>query len=117
MSIALSSGAVVIGGSAVTAYSVQISGSGGAGAQDTIDITGLEHTAVQVMTRPLLAAGAAAAKYSVTVEYFGTAVSTNANASVTLPVLGLKNGCTISSSVTTYQTNDAVRGSVTILVP
>lgn len=113
----LSSGSVTVGGSTLQAYSVQFSGSGGAGGGDTIDITTLSDANVVTMERTLKASGAAGATYSVTVEYFGTKVSTSSSVSVTLPVLGLKNSCTVSSSSTTYAVNDAVRGSVTILVP
>lgn len=113
----LSSGSVVVGGSTLHAYSVQFSGAGGGAGDDTIDVTTLSDNQIVTMNRPLRAAGAAGATYSVTVEYFGTKVSTSASASVTLPVLGARSGCTVSSSSTTYAVNDAVRGSVTILVP
>lgn len=113
----LSSGSVSIGGSTVAAYSVQFSGAGGGAGNDTIDVTTLSDNQIVTMNRPLRAAGAAGARYSVTVEYFGTKVGTSASTSVTLPVLGAKSGCTVSSSSTTYAVNDAVRGSVTILVP
>jgi hypothetical protein len=84
---------------------------------DTIDVTTLSDNQIVTMNRPLRAAGAAGARYSVTVEYFGTKVATSASTSVTLPVLGGAGNCTVSSSSTTYAVNDAVRGSVTILVP
>lgn len=113
----LSSGSVTVGGSTLSAYSVQFSGSGGGGADDTIDVTTLTDTNIVTIERPLKASGAAGATYSVTVEYFGTKVGTSASASVSLPVLGTKAGCTVSSSSTTYAVNDAIRGSVTILVP
>ena len=113
----LSSGSVSIGGSTVAAYSVQFSGSGGGGVDDTIDVTTLTDTNIVTMNRPLKAAGAAGAKYSVTVEYFGTKVATSASAAVSLAGILSASGCTISSSSTTYAVNDAIRGSVTILVP
>lgn len=113
----LSSGSVSIAGSTVAAYSVQFSGSGGAGGDDTIDVTTLNDNAIVTFARPLKAAGAAGATYSVTVEYFGTSVATSSSSTVVLPVLGAKSGCTISSSSTTYGVNDVIRGSATILVP
>ena len=113
----LSSGSVSIGGSTVAAYSVQFSGAGGGAGNDTIDVTTLSDNQIVTMNRPLRASGAAGARYSVTVEYFGTKVSTSASTSVSLP-LGIGGAsCTVSSSSTTYAVNDAVRGSVTILVP
>jgi hypothetical protein len=113
----LSTGSVVVGGSALHAYSVQFSGAGGGAGDDTIDVTTLSDNQIKTMDRPLKASGAAGARYSVTVEYFGTKVSTSASTSVSLP-LGIGGGnCTVSSSSTTYAVNDAVRGSVTILVP
>jgi len=115
--MSLSTGTVKINGQEITAYSVQISGSAGAGAADTIDVTSLKDTAIVVMARPLSAPGAASAKYSVSLEYFGAAQNTSNSTTVDLPVLGQKSGCTISSSSVTYAVNDAVRGSVTILVP
>jgi hypothetical protein len=117
MSIGRSSGTVTIDSQTLTAYSVQISASGGAAGGDTIDVTSLTDTQIQTMDRTLKAAGAASAKYSVTVEYFGLAQQTSSGVSVTLPVIGQKSGCTVSSSSVTYAVNDAVRGSVTILVP
>jgi len=113
----LSSGSVVVGGSTLQAYSVQFSGAGGGAAGDTIDVTTLTNNQIVTFARPLKAAGAAGASYSVTVEYFGSAVASNASTSVTLPVLGGRSNCTVSSSSTTYAVNDVVRGSVTILVP
>jgi hypothetical protein len=112
----LSSGSVTIGGSTLHAYSVQFSGAGGGAGDDTIDVTTLSDNQIVTMERPLKASGAAGARYSVTVEYFGTKVSTSASTSVSLP-LGIGGNCTVSSSSTTYAVNDAVRGSVTILVP
>lgn len=113
----LSSGSVTIDASTVAAYSVQFSGSGGAGGDDNIDVTTLNDNEIKNFARPLKASGAAGAKYSVTVEYFGTSVATASAVSVTLPVLGGKSGCTVSSSSTTYGVNDVIRGSATILVP
>jgi hypothetical protein len=116
----LSTGSVQIGpgtNQTVAAYSVQFSGAGGGGGDDTIDVTTLSSNSIVSFARPLRASGAAGATYSVTVEYFGTSVSTNNNITVVLPVLGTKSGCTISSSSTTYGVNDVIRGSATILVP
>lgn len=113
----LSSGSVTINGSAVSAYSVQISAAGGAGGNDTIDVTTLSDNQIKTFDRPLKAAGAAGAKYNVTVEYFGTAVAASPSASCTIPVLGTVSGCTVSSSSTTYGANDVIRGSATVLVP
>jgi hypothetical protein len=113
----LSSGTVTIGGSTVEAYSVQFSGSGGGGGDDTIDVTTLSSNAIVSFARPLRAAGAAGASYSVTVEYFGVQVATSNSVTVSLPVLGSRSNCTVSSSSTTYGVNDVIRGSATILVP
>jgi hypothetical protein len=113
----LSTGTVKIASTEITAYSVQISGAAGGGNADTIDVTGLKDTAVVTMARALSAPGAASAKYSVSIEYFGAAQSTTNGVTVELPVLSSKSGCTVSSSSVTYAVNDAVRGSVTILVP
>lgn len=113
----LSSGSVTIAGSTVAAYSVQFSGSGGGGGDDTIDVTTLNDNAIVSFNRPLRAAGAAGATYSVTVEYFGVTVATSNSVSVTLPVLGSRSNCTVSSSSTTFGVNDVIRGSATILVP
>ena len=113
----LSSGTVTIGSSTLDAYSVQFSGSGGGGGDDTIDVTTLSNNAIVSFNRPLRAAGAAGATYSVTVEYFGVTVATSNSVSVTLPVLGSRSNCTVSSSSTTFGVNDVIRGSATILVP
>lgn len=113
----LSSGTVSVNGNALDAYSVQFSGSGGGAGDDTIDVTTLNDSQIVTFDRPLKASGAAGASYSVTIEYFGTKLSTAASASVSLPVLGSRGGCTVSSSSTTYAVNDVVRGTVTILVP
>lgn len=113
----LSSGSVSVGGASLNAYSVQISGSGGGATADTIDVTTLTDTNIVTMPRPLKAAGAAGATYSVTVDYFGTKVATNANTSISIGSVLSASGCTVSSSSTTYAVNDAIRGSVTILVP
>ena len=113
----LSSGSVTVGGSTLAAYSVQFSGSAGGGGDDTIDVTTLNDNQIVTFERPLKASGAAGASYSVTVEYFGTTLSTSASSTVSLPVLGSRSGCTVSSSSTTYAVNDVIRGSVTILVP
>lgn len=113
----LSSGSVTVGGSTLAAYSVQFSGAGGGAGDDTIDVTTLSDSQIVTFNRPLKAAGAAGARYSVTIEYFGAKIGTSASTSVTLPVLGGAGNCTVSSSSTTYAVNDVVRGSVTILVP
>lgn len=113
----LSTGTVTVGGSTLDAYSVQFSGSGGGAGDDTIDVTTLSDNQIVTFDRPLKASGAAGASYSVTVEYFGTKLNTAASVAVSLPVLGSKSGCTVSSSSTTYAVNDVVRGTVTILVP
>jgi hypothetical protein len=113
----LSSGTVTVGGSNLDAYSVQISASGGGAGDDTIDVTTLSDTQIQTFERPLKAAGAAGARYSVTIEYFGNTVATSSSASVTLPVLGTASNATVSSSAVTYAVNDVVRSSATILIP
>lgn len=113
----LSGGSVTVGGSTLSAYSVQFSGGGGGAGDDTIDVTTLNDNAVVTFDRPLKASGAASASYSVTVEYFGSAITTSSSIAVTFPVLGQKTGCTVSSSSVTYAVNDVVRSSTTFLVP
>lgn len=113
----LSSGTVTINSVSLDAYSVQISASGGGAGDDTIDVTTLSDTQIKSFARPLKAAGAAGAKYSVTVEYFGNTVATSSAVSVTLPILGSVNNATVSSSAVTYAVNDVVRSSATILFP
>lgn len=108
---------VTINSVSLDAYSIQFSGAGNAATADNIDVTTLTDTAVVTMTRPLVATGAAGAKYSVTVEYFGNTVATSASCSCTLPLIGVSSNCTVSASSVTFGTNDAIRGSVTVLVP
>jgi hypothetical protein len=114
---ALSSGTVTVSGSNLDAYSVQISASGGGAGNETIDVTTLEDTQIQTFARPLKAAGSAGARYSVTVEYFGSPIGTSSSASVSLPVIGGSQNATVSSSAVTYAVNDVVRSSATILFP
>lgn len=106
-----------VNGENLDAYSIQYSGAGNSATADTIDVTTLTDTSVITMSRPLIAAGAAGAKYSVTIEYFGNTVATSSSCSCTLPIITAGANCTVSSSSVTYGANDAIRGSVTVLVP